>query len=66
MKSKNNHLKNVGETPSDDFESYFKIGISTEYILLRNDFPIGKISPGDFKKLLVEMFRRNDEACHEI
>ena len=51
--------------PKIDFESYFKIGISDEYILIRDGFPMGKISPGDFKKLLVEMFRRNDEALHE-
>jgi len=50
---------------SIDFESYFKIGVSDEYILLRDDFPMVKISPGDFKKLLVEMFKRNDEVLHE-
>ena len=45
-----------------DLKSYFKIGVSDEYILLRDDFPVGEISPGEFKKLLIEMFRRNDEA----
>ena len=40
--------------PGTDFESYFKIGISNDYILLRDDFPIEEISPGDFKKLLIE------------
>ena len=45
-----------------DFESYFKIGVSAEYILIRGDFPMGKISPGDFSKLCREMFQRNEEA----
>ena len=53
------------QSPEIDFESYFKIGISDDYILLRNDFPVGEISPGDFRKLLVEMFQRNDEVMHE-
>ncbi len=44
-----------------DFESYFKIGISKEYILIRDDFPMLEISPGGFSKLIREMFRRNDE-----
>jgi len=47
-----------------DFESYFQVGISKGYILLRDDFPMGEISPGDFKKLLQEMFRRNDEVLN--
>jgi hypothetical protein len=47
-----------------DLESYFKIGVSAEYILIRDDFPMGKISPGDFSKLCREMFRRNEEALH--
>lgn len=47
-----------------DLESYFKIGVSAEYILIRGDFPMGKISPGDFSKLCREMFRRNEEALH--
>ncbi|MDP1991016.1 MAG: hypothetical protein Q8K00_08325 [Syntrophales bacterium] len=45
-----------------DVESYFKIGVSDDYILIRDDFPIGKISPGDFSKLCREMFKRNEEA----
>ena len=47
-----------------DLESYFKIGVSAEYILIRGDFPMGKISPGDFSKLCREMFWRNEEALH--
>jgi hypothetical protein len=44
------------------YEAYFKIGISDDYILIRDDFPIQSISPGDFSKLCLEMFRRNDEV----
>ncbi len=48
----------------DQFKEYFKIGVSGEYILLRDDFPIGNISPSDFSRLCIEVFRRNDEALH--
>lgn len=44
------------------FESYFKIGVSEDYILLRDDFPISTISPSDFSRLCMEMFRRNEES----
>jgi hypothetical protein len=47
-----------------DFESYFKIGVSDEYILIRRDFPMRDISPCDFTRLLTEMFRRNHEALY--
>lgn len=50
--------------PELDLESYFKIGVSDDYILIRGDFPIAEISPGDFSKLCREMFRRNEEALH--
>jgi hypothetical protein len=50
------------KTSDHDFESYFKIGISGEYILLRDDFPMSEITPGDFARITIEMFRRNDEA----
>lgn len=45
-----------------DLESYFKIGVSPDYILIRDDFPMVEISPGDFSKLCIEMFRRNEEV----
>jgi hypothetical protein len=49
--------------PSEqDFGSFFKIGVSDDYILIRGDFPIAEISPGDFSKLCRDMFRRNEEA----
>lgn len=48
--------------PNNDLESYFKIGVSDDYILIRDDFPIDSVSPGDFSKLLISMFRKNDEA----
>lgn len=53
------------ESPLDlvqDLESYFKVGISEDYILLRDDFPMSKVSPGEFSRLCMEMFRRNEEA----
>ena len=50
--------------PNTQLETYFKIGVSNEYILIRDDFPIKEISPGDFSKLCREMFRRNEEALH--
>lgn len=46
----------------NQFKEYFKIGVSGEYILLREDFPIGNISPADFSRLCIEVFKRNDEA----
>lgn len=45
-----------------NFESYFKIGVSDDYILMRRDFPMQDIPPSDFSRLLTEMFRRNKEA----
>lgn len=45
-----------------ELESYFKIGVSADFILIRGDFPMGKISPGDFSKICLEMFKRNEEA----
>lgn len=45
-----------------EFDSYFKIGVSDEFILIRRDFPMKTISPADFSKLLKMMFDRNDEA----
>lgn len=45
-----------------EFDPYFKVGISDEYILIRDDFPMDSISPGDFKKLLLSMFKKNDEV----
>lgn len=53
--------------PKDlDWKSYFKIGISREYILIRDDFPMTEIAPGDFTKLIIEMFKRNDEALETV
>ncbi|MDD4357543.1 MAG: hypothetical protein PHN98_09850 [Smithellaceae bacterium] len=48
--------------PSIDFESYFKIGISRDYIMIRDDFPICEIAPGEFARLTREMFAKNDEV----
>ncbi len=47
-----------------ELESYFKIGVDADYILLRDDFPIKEIPPGEFKKLIMKMFMKNDEALH--
>lgn len=48
----------------EKYREYFKIGVSGEYILLRDDFPIGSISPANFSRLCIDVFRRNDEALH--
>jgi len=48
----------------EQFREYFKIGVSDDFILLRDDFPTAQISPGDFSRLIVEMFQQNDEARH--
>jgi hypothetical protein len=55
--------KNIVQLESrDNLERYFKIGVSDDYILLQDDFPIGQISAGDFLQLITRMFRRNDEV----
>lgn len=54
------HEREAGS--GDDLESFFRIGVSDDYILLRADFPIESVSPGDFKKMLISMFRKNDEV----
>ena len=43
-------------------DDFFRIGISGDYILMRQDLPIEEILPGDFKSLLMELFQRNDEV----
>lgn len=57
-------MKSFAPSPAEnpELEPYFKIGVSDDYILIRADFPIGKISPGDFSKICLEMFKRNDEV----
>lgn len=49
------------EKPSR-FDSYFRIGVSDDYILMRRDFPMEAVSPAEFGKLLTDMFARNDEV----
>ena len=51
--------------PELDLTSYFKIGVSRDYILIRDDFPIKEIPPGDFTKLCKEMFRRNEKVLYD-
>jgi len=48
--------------PSTDFEQYFKIGVSRDYVLVRDDFPVADIPPGEFSRLIREVFRKNDEV----
>ncbi|OPX95468.1 MAG: hypothetical protein A4E58_02112 [Syntrophorhabdus sp. PtaB.Bin006] len=43
-------------------ESYFKVGVSADYILVREDFPIYAVPPGEFKALILRMFRKNDRV----
>ncbi|WP_028895096.1 hypothetical protein [Syntrophorhabdus aromaticivorans] len=47
-----------------ELERYFQIGVSKNYILLRDDFPISTIAPGEFKALLLRMFDKNDEVLN--
>ena len=54
----------VDDVVVNSFESYFKIGVADDYILLRDDFPIASIPPSEFSRLCAEMFRRNDEVRH--
>jgi len=44
------------------YDEYFQIGVSEDYILIRDDFPLESVSPGDFSKLCQEMFHLNEEA----
>lgn len=46
----------------DRFRDYFKIGVADDFILIRDDFPMTEISPGDFSRLIKTMFQRNDEV----
>lgn len=48
--------------PEPNLESYFKVGVSDDYILIRDDFPMAQTTPGDFSRLCKEMFRKNEEA----
>ena len=50
--------------PKKNFRRYFKLGVSKDYILIRNDFPITNITPGEFTRLCLEMFSKNDEVMH--
>ena len=48
----------------EKFQRYFKVGVSDNFILIRDDFPMRNISPSDFSRLCSEAFRRNDEVLH--
>ena len=50
--------------PETKLQKYFKLGVSKDFILIRDDFPIANISPGEFSRLCMEMFRKNDEVCN--
>ena len=45
-----------------DFKSFFRVGVSSEFILIRDDFPIASISPSAFSALCREMFEKNEEV----
>jgi hypothetical protein len=47
---------------NERYQEYFKIGVSDEFILMRRDFPMKNISPDDFSKLILRMFKENEEA----
>jgi len=46
---------------SEKFREYFKVGVSPDFILIRDDFPMENLSPSDFSRLCREMFRRNGQ-----
>ena len=48
----------------EKFQEHLKIGVSGDFILIRDDFPMESISPSDFSRLCSEAFRRNDEVLH--
>ena len=48
--------------PDIDLEEYFKIGVSRDYVLVRDDFPVADIPPSEFTRLIREVFRKNDEV----
>ncbi len=48
----------------EKFREYFKIGISEDYILIRDDFPMNDITPAEFSRLCREMFTRNEKVFH--
>lgn len=64
MKAKLEEQNRSEDKQSPSLESFFKIGISENFILIREDFPIEAVSPGEFSRLLAKMFRKNDEARH--
>jgi hypothetical protein len=47
-----------------EFGPYFRVGVSGDFIMMRRDFPMKNISPGDFRKLIIGMFQENEEAIH--
>ena len=47
-----------------NLREYFKIGVAADFILIRDDIPIHDISPSEFSRICLEMFRKNDEALH--
>jgi hypothetical protein len=58
------NLPEIKKPLPDNFAKYFKIGVSKDFILIRDDFPMAEITPGEFSRLCLEMFAKNDEVCH--
>ena len=50
--------------PTAKLEQYFRVGVADDYILMRRDFPMRNVSPGDFCALIVKMFRQNEKVRH--
>jgi len=57
-------LSEVKKSAPNSFAKYFKIGVSKDFILIRDDFPMSNITPGEFSRLCLEMFSKNEEALH--
>lgn len=52
------------QSKSHNLRRYFKIGVSKDFILIRDDFPMSDITPSEFSRLCLEMFSKNEEALH--
>ncbi len=43
-----------------DLKPYYKVGVSPDYVLLRQDFPIGSLKPHESRQAIIHMHAEND------
>lgn len=60
MKSLQRKKQRIGTPPN--YDEFFRIGVSPDYILVREDFPVGSVPPGEFRRLIRTMFHKNAEV----